>query len=143
VIVIDPVRTRSAQVADVHLALRPGTDSALALGMIHVIIRDGLVDHDYVEKYTVGFDALAKRAQEYAPERVAEITGLTVAQIEALSHDYAKAQPSAIRIGVAIERNGNGGQAVRALSALPALVGAFRKPGGGCHCGPSRFAGTN
>jgi len=131
VIVIDPVRTRSAQVADVHLALRPGTDSALALGMIHVIIRDRLVDHDYVEKYTVGFDALAKRAQEYAPERVAEITGLTVAQIEALSHDYAKAQPSAIRIGVAIERNGNGGQAVRALSALPALVGAFRKPGGG------------
>jgi anaerobic selenocysteine-containing dehydrogenase len=106
-------------------------DSALALGMIHVIIRDGLVDQDYVEKYTVGFDALSKRAQEYAPDRVARITGLTVSQIEQLSHDYAKAQPSAIRIGVAIERNGNGGQAVRALSALPALVGAFRKPGGG------------
>ncbi len=131
VIVIDPVRTRSAQAADVHLALRPGTDSALALGMIHVIIRDQLVDRDYVEKYTVGFDKLAKRAEEYAPARVAEITGLTVAQVEQLAHDFAKSQPSAIRIGVAIERNGNGGQAVRALSSLPALVGAFRKPGGG------------
>ncbi len=131
VIVIDPVRTRSAQAADVHLALRPGTDSALALGMIHVIVRDQLVDHDYVEKYTVGFDALARRAQDYPPARVAEITGLSAAQIEQLAHDFAKAQPSAIRIGVAIERNGNGGQAVRALSSLPALVGAFRKPGGG------------
>ncbi len=130
-IVIDPVRTRSAQAADVHLALRPGTDSALALGMIHVIVRDQLVDHDYVEKYTVGFDALARRAQDYPPARVAEITGLSAAQIEQLAHDFAKAQPSAIRIGVAIERNGNGGQAVRALSSLPALVGAFRKPGGG------------
>ncbi len=131
VIVIDPVRTRSAQAADVHLALRPGTDSALALGMIHVIVRDNLVDHDYVAKYTVGFDALARRAQDYPPARVAEITGLSAAQVEQLAHDFAKSQPSAIRIGVAIERNGNGGQAVRALSSLPALVGAFRKPGGG------------
>ena len=131
VVVIDPVCTRSAQAADVHLALRPGTDSALALGMINVIIRDGLVDQDYVEKYTVGFDKLAKRASAYTPAKVAEITGLTAEQIEQLAHDFAKAQPSAIRIGVAIERNGNGGQAVRALSSLPALVGAFRKPGGG------------
>lgn len=131
VIVIDPVRTRSAQAADQHLALRPGTDAALALGMIHVIVRDGLVDRDYVERHTVGFDKLAARAQAYSPARVAEITGLTPAEVEGLAHDYAKGQPSAIRIGVAIERNGNGGQAVRALASLPALVGAFRRPGGG------------
>lgn len=131
VVVIDPVRTRSAQAADRHLALRPGTDAALAMGMIHVIVRDGLVDRDYVELYTTGFDALAARAQDYPPSRVAEITGLSVAEVEELARDYATAQPSAIRIGVAIERNGNGGQAVRALASLPALVGAFRKPGGG------------
>ena len=131
VVVVDPVRTRSAEAADVHLALRPGTDAALALGMIHVIIRDGLVDRDYVDQYTVGYDALAERANSYGPARVAGITGLTEAQVVQLAHDYAKAQPSAIRIGVAIERNGSGGQAVRALASLPALVGAFRRPGGG------------
>ena len=130
-VVVDPVRTRSAQAADWHLAIRPGTDAALAMGMIHVIITEGLTDRDYVDNYTVGFDELAQRAAEYPPERVASITGVSPDDVRKLAREYAKTQPSAIRIGVAIERNSNGGQAVRALSCLPALVGAWRKPGGG------------
>lgn len=131
VVVVDPVRTRTAQAADWHLAIRPGTDSALAMGMIHVIIAEGLTDRDYVDNYTVGFDELAQRAADYTPDRVADITGIPADDIRKLAREYAKTQPSAIRIGVAIERNSNGGQAVRALACLPALVGAWRKPGGG------------
>jgi anaerobic selenocysteine-containing dehydrogenase len=131
VVVVDPVRTRSAEAADWHLAIRPGTDAALAMGMIHVIIAEGLVDRDYVERYTAGYDALARRAADYPAERVAQITGIPAGDVRTLARDYARSQPSAIRIGVAIERNRNGGQAVRALSCLPALVGAWRRPGGG------------
>jgi anaerobic selenocysteine-containing dehydrogenase len=131
VVVIDPARTRSAQAADWHIAVKPGTDAALAMGMANVIIAEGLVDKEYVDAYTTGYDELAQRAAEYTPEKVSGITGVSVDDIRTLARDYAKAQPSAIRIGVAIERNGSGGQAVRALSCLPALVGAWRKPGGG------------
>jgi anaerobic selenocysteine-containing dehydrogenase len=131
VVVVDPVRTRTAEAADWHLAIRPGTDAALAMGMIHVIIDENLVDREYVGNYTVGYEDLAGRAAEYTPQRVAEITGITAAEVRTLARDYARNQPCAIRIGVAIERNRNGGQAVRALSCLPALVGAWRKPGGG------------
>jgi len=131
VVVIDPLKTKTAQLADWHIPIRPGTDAALALGMMHVIIRDGLVDQDYVSKYTVGYDELAQRAAEYTPAKVAEITGLPAEDVVKLARDYAQQQPSAIRIGVGIERSAGGGQLVRALSCLPALVGAWRKPGGG------------
>lgn len=131
VVVIDPVRNRTTQKADWHIPIRPGTDAALALGMMNVIISENLVDTDYVEKYTVGYEELKARASEYPPERVSEITGIPVEDILKLSREYATSQPSVIRIGVAIERNSSGGQAVRALSCLPALVGAWRKPGGG------------
>ncbi|MEO8040098.1 MAG: molybdopterin-dependent oxidoreductase, partial [Betaproteobacteria bacterium] len=131
IVVVDPLRTKTAQLADWHIPIRPGTDAALALGMMHVIIRDGLVDRDYVAKYTVGYDELAERAADYPPERVAEITGLPVEDVVRLAREYAQTQPAAIRIGVAIERSAGGGQLVRALSCLPALVGAWRKPGGG------------
>jgi anaerobic selenocysteine-containing dehydrogenase len=130
-VVVDPVRTRSAQAADWHLAIRPGTDAALAMGMIHVIVAEGLVDRDYVDNHTVGYEELAQRAADYTPEHVAAITGISADDVRTLAREYARSQPSAIRIGVAIERNRNGGQAVRALSCLPALVGAWRKPGGG------------
>jgi len=131
VVVIDPVRSRTAKRADVHVAIRPGTDGALALGMAHVIVRDGLVDEDYVARHTVGFDDLRERLAEYPPERVAEITGVPAAQIEGLAREYATAQPAAIRLGVAIERHASGGQAVRAITSLPALTGAWRHVGGG------------
>jgi anaerobic selenocysteine-containing dehydrogenase len=131
VVVIDPMRNRTAEEADWHLPIRPGTDGALALGMINVIINENLIDNDYVEKYTVGYSELKKRAEEYPPELVSSITGLPAADIVQLAREYASAQPAAIRFGVGIERQPGGGQCVRAISCLPALVGAWRKPGGG------------
>jgi anaerobic selenocysteine-containing dehydrogenase len=131
VVAIDPVRTRTAQRADWHLPIRPGTDGALALGMMHVIINEGLIDRDYVERHTVGFAELRERVQQYPPATVSEITGIPAADILTLSREYAGRQPSVIRIGVAIERHAGGGQCVRAISCLPALVGAWRRPGGG------------
>ncbi len=131
VVVIDPTYSRTAQSADWHIPIRPGTDGALALGMMHVIIAEHLVDTDYVEKYTVGYEELKERVSTYTPEHVSAITGIPAADIRTLSREYATAQPSVIRIGVAIERHSGGGQCVRALTCLPALVGAWRKPGGG------------
>ncbi|MCK6076658.1 molybdopterin-containing oxidoreductase family protein [Paenibacillus silvae] len=131
IVVIDPVHTKTAAQADWHIALRPGTDSALALGMMNVIINENLIDVDYVENYTVGYPELKERSQQFPPSRVAEITGLPEATILQLAREYATSQPAAIRVGVGMERNRNGGQSMRAIASLPALVGAFRKPGGG------------
>jgi anaerobic selenocysteine-containing dehydrogenase len=131
VVVIDPVATRTAKLADWHIPIRPGTDAALALGMMNVIIAEDLVDHDYVEKYTLGFDELRARVAEYTPEKVAAITGVAEADLRALARGFATAQPSVIRMGVGIERSAGGGNAVRALSCLPALVGAWKHCGGG------------
>jgi anaerobic selenocysteine-containing dehydrogenase len=131
VVVVDPVRTRTARSADWHIPIRPGTDAALALGLINVIVADGLVDRDYVDNHTLGYEELALRAKDYPPARVAEITGVPAADVEKLAREYATTQPAAIRIGVAIERHTGGGQTVRAIACLPALVGAWRRPGGG------------
>jgi anaerobic selenocysteine-containing dehydrogenase len=131
VVVVDPLRSRTAKHADWHIPIRPGTDTALALAMMHVIIGENLYDADYVEKYTVGFDELAERVTQYTPEWAAEQTGVSADDIRTLAREYATTQPSMIRIGVAIERHAGGGQTVRALSCLPGLVGAWRRPGGG------------
>jgi anaerobic selenocysteine-containing dehydrogenase len=131
VVVVDPVRTRTAAAADQHIPIRPGTDGALALAMAHVIIAEGLTDSDYVDKYTVGFAEFAERVEQYTPEWAAAETGVPAETIRVLAREYAAAQPSLIRIGVAVERHAGGGQTVRALSVLPALVGAWRQPGGG------------
>jgi anaerobic selenocysteine-containing dehydrogenase len=131
IVVIDPYRSRTAKQADWHIAVKPGTDAALALGMINVIVEEGLVDHDYVEKYTVGFEELKARAAEFPVERVAAITGVPAADILTLAREYAKADVAAIREGVALERCPGGGDAVRLITCLPALVGAWRHVGGG------------
>jgi len=131
VVVVDPVSTRTAKQADWHLAIRPGTDAALALGMINVIIAEDLVDHDYVANHTVGYEALKARAAGFVPDRVAAITGLAADDIRTLAREFATMQPSVIRMGVAIERNASGGNAVRAMACLPALVGSWRHCGGG------------
>jgi anaerobic selenocysteine-containing dehydrogenase len=131
IVVIDPVRTRTAKQADWHVQIRPGTDAALALAMMNVIIEEDLVDHDYVEKYTLGFDDLQARAAQYPPDMAAEITGVAATDIRKLAREYARNQPSAIRQGVALERSRGGGQAIRAVTCLPALVGAWRHVGGG------------
>jgi anaerobic selenocysteine-containing dehydrogenase len=130
-VVIDPVKTRTAREADWHLPIRPGTDSALALAMMNIIIGENLVDRDYVENYALGFDELRERVQAYSPEKVAKITGIPAQDIRTLAREYANTQPSVIRIGVAIERHAGGGQTVRATACLPALVGAWRHVGGG------------
>lgn len=131
VVVIDPARTQTTAMVDQHIRVRPGTDGALALAMIHVIIRENLVDRDYVAQHTVGYEELVAHVAQYTPEFAAAETGVDAEVIRTLAREYASAQPSAIRIGVAIERSAGGGQLVRALACLPALVGAWRKPGGG------------
>lgn len=131
IVVIDPVSTRTAKQADWHIRIRPGTDAALALGLMNVIIAEGLVDQDYVDRYTLGYDQLKARAAEFPPERVESITGIPAADVRRLAREYANTQPSAIRQGVAVERCPGGGDAVRAITCLPALTGAWRHVGGG------------
>lgn len=131
VVVIDPVRTRSAQMADQHIRIRPGTDAALALAMMNVIIGEQLLDADYVRDHTTGFGELAAHVAQYTPEFAQAQTGVPADVVRTLAREYARTQPSAIRIGVGIERSAGGGQLVRALTCLPALVGAWRRPGGG------------
>jgi anaerobic selenocysteine-containing dehydrogenase len=131
VVTVDPFRSRTAEKSDRHLALLPGTDAALALGMMHVVFRDHLEDRDYLERYTVGADDLRQRAREWPPERAAEVTGLDPGEIESFAREYASTHPSAIRINYGLNRHAGGGMAVRTVSCLPAVVGAWRHPGGG------------
>ena len=131
VVVIDSYASRTAKEADWHICPKPGTDGALAMAMMNVIIGEGLVDHDYVDNYTVGFSELAEKAKERTPEWAAEITGISADDIRKFAREYAKSQPSAIRIGVALEKSWGGSQAIRAVASLPALTGAWRHVGGG------------
>ncbi|MBI3962479.1 MAG: molybdopterin oxidoreductase family protein, partial [Deinococcus sp.] len=130
-IVIDPWRNRTAAQADWYLQILPGTDAALALGMMHLIFKEGLQDDDYLEKYTVGAKQLKERAKAYPPERVARITGLAVNDIVTLARQYATTRPAAIRVNYGLSRHAGGGMAVRTISCLPAVIGAWREPGGG------------
>jgi molybdopterin guanine dinucleotide-containing S/N-oxide reductase-like protein len=130
-IVIDPYRTRTAALADWHIAIRPGTDAALALGMMHVILRDGLEDRAYIAEMTHGFERLSERVREYTPEKVAAWTGMTAAEVERLAREYATTRPAAIRLNYGVQRCENGGTAARAVAMLPALTGAWKHRGGG------------
>jgi anaerobic selenocysteine-containing dehydrogenase len=131
VVVIDPLRHRTAQAADWYIPIRPGTDGALALAMMHVIVNEGLMDKEYVDAHTVGYAELAERVQQYPPDWASQVTGVPADDIITLAREYATSQPSAIRIGVALERHAGGGQTVRSIACLPALVGAWRHVGGG------------
>jgi anaerobic selenocysteine-containing dehydrogenase len=131
VVVIDPVRTRTAAAADWHIQPRPGTDAALALGMMRVIVDEGLHDADYIERHTVGFDALRERRADYPPERVAEITGIPASEIARLARAYATTRPAAIRLLIGLEHHANGAATYQAISCLPAITGAWRDHGGG------------
>ncbi len=131
VVVIDAYASKTAKEADWHICPKPGTDGALAMAMMNVIIAEGLVDQDYVDKYTVGFTELAEKAMERTPEWAEAITGVSAEDIRKLAREYATTQPSAIRIGVALEKSWGGGQAIRAVTSLPALTGAWRHVGGG------------
>jgi anaerobic selenocysteine-containing dehydrogenase len=133
VICIDPLRTRTAAASDEHIAIRPGTDAALALGMMHVLFRDGLEDRQYLDEMTIGWQKLRDRVlAEYAPERVANICRLPVETIERLGTLYGNTRPTFIRLNYGLQRHAGGGSAVRAISLLPAITGAWNDAGGGC-----------
>ena len=131
VVVIDPRRTRTAQVADLHLAPRPGTDGALALGLAHIIVSQEQHNESWLNAYTVGWPQLRERLAEYTPARVAAVTGLPVETIIDLAHRYAETRPGLIKIADGLQRHRNGGQTVRAICALPALTGQYGRLGGG------------
>jgi anaerobic selenocysteine-containing dehydrogenase len=130
-VAIDPYRSLTAEKCHRHIALLPGTDSALALGLMHVLIRDDLIDHDYVERHTLGFDQLRERASRYDPVRVAAICGISAAEIEWLARIYGNTRPGLIRLNYGVQRVRGGGMAARNIACLPALVGAFRDAAGG------------
>ena len=128
---IDPRKSETADKCQVHLALRPGTDAALALALMHELIVHDWLDHDYIAQYTSGWDALRERALQWPPERAAHVCGLDVAQITDLARDWGNTKPAAIRLNYGMQRVRGGGNAVRAIACLPALTGAWRHRAGG------------
>jgi anaerobic selenocysteine-containing dehydrogenase len=142
-VVIDPYRTRTAECADWYLPINPGTDAALALGMMHVIIGENLHDSDYVSKYTLGFDALCEKVKDYPPERVAQWTGIAADDIRKLAREYATIRPSVIRLNYGIQRSEGGGMATRAVAMLPCITGGWKDVGGGLQLSTSGSFGLN
>lgn len=130
-VVIDPYQTRTARLADWHIAINPGTDAALALGMMHILIRDHLYDEAYVVEQTHGFEQLREHVEQYTPDRVAGWTGMAAEDVELLAHEYATITPAVIRMNYGVQRSEFGGTAARAICMLPALTGAWRHLGGG------------
>jgi anaerobic selenocysteine-containing dehydrogenase len=143
VIHIDVHRNRTSAWADRFVHLRPGTDAALALGMMHVIIRDGLTDMAFLEQNTLGYEDLFEQAAEYTPARVEEITGVPAAEVEELGRLYGSTSPSFIRIGNGLQHHDNGGMIVRTISCLPALTGQWGIRGGGAMKGNSWYSRLN
>ena len=131
VVAIDPYRSLSAEKCTQHLALLPGTDGALALGMMHVLIAENLVDRDYIARHTLGFEQLAGRAKQYTPEWTARTCGLRVEEVVQLARDYGATRPAAIRLNYGMQRHAGGGIAARTVACLPALTGAWRDAAGG------------
>ena len=146
-ICIDPRRTETAEKCHEHIALLPGTDAALALALMHELIRNDWLDHDYLAQYTLGWDALRDHALQWPPERAAQICGIAVDQITALARDYGgcllRGEPAAIRMNYGVQRVHGGGNAVRAIACLPALIGAWRHRAGGVLLSSSGAFGVN
>jgi anaerobic selenocysteine-containing dehydrogenase len=130
-VTVDPYRTRTAAQSDQHLQLAPGTDAALALGMMHVILSEGLEDGEYLARHAEGLEQLRGRVSEWPPTRSAEVTGLSEQEIVGFARDYATTRPAIIRLLLGLQRHGGGGMAVRSIACLPALVGSWRERGGG------------
>jgi len=128
---IDPVKSRTAATADHHLAPVPGTDAALALGLMHVVLAEGAEDREFIERHTLGWEAFHERILEFTPERVAGICGLPVESVVGLGRRIAHTRPTGIRIGIGIQRHGGGGMAVRTITCLPGVTGDWRHAGGG------------
>jgi anaerobic selenocysteine-containing dehydrogenase len=132
IVAIDPYRSLSAEKCTQHIALLPGTDGALALGMMHVLISEGLLDRDYIIRYTAGYPALEKRVlEEYSPAWAASVCGISVEEVVSLAREYGTIKPAAIRLNYGMQRHAGGGIAARTIACLPALTGAWRDAAGG------------
>jgi anaerobic selenocysteine-containing dehydrogenase len=131
VVVVDPIRTVTAEAADSFVQLLPGTDAALALGIVHVLIRDGLVDEGYVERRTTGFEGLADAAAPWTPERTAATCGIAAGQVVELARDVGTIRPSVIRVLIGAEHTAHGAEAYRAIATIPSITGAWQDRGGG------------
>ena len=131
IVVVDPIRTATAEAADWFIQPFPGTDAALMLAMMHILIRDGLLDREYIDAHTTGFAELADHVADWTPPRAAEVCGLPIETIEELAHAYATVTPAAIRVLVGPEHRENGAMFFRTLACLPLLTGAWRHRGGG------------
>jgi anaerobic selenocysteine-containing dehydrogenase len=142
-VVIDPTRTRTADAADRHLALVPGTDAALALGLLHVVLSEGAEDRDFIDRHTLGWDAFRRRILDYPPARVALICGLPVDAIVELGKRIARTRPTGIRVTMGLQRHGGGGMAVRTITCIPGVTGDWRYPGGGVGYDTRGFFGVN
>jgi len=142
-ICIDPRRTETAEKCHQHLAIQPGTDGALALGLMHELITHGWLDEDYIARHVDGFDKLRPRALEWPPERTAQVCGLGADEVRQLAQAYAGTRPAAIRLNYGMQRCRGGGNAVRLVALLPCLTGAWRQRGGGLLLSSSHwFRGT-
>ncbi len=145
IVTIDPHRSRTAARSDWWLPIRPGTDAALALGVIHVLFRDGLQDQDYLDRYCLGAAQLRERVlKEYPPEIVSQATGLSIEEVERFAREYGRARelfggPALIRLNYGLQRHGGGGMAVRTICCLPAVTGDWRHPGGGALLSTSKL----
>ena len=128
---IDPRKTETADKCHEHIALYPGTDAALALALMHELIKNDWLDHDYITRHTLGWEQLRERALQWPPERAAEVCGVPAEQIRQLAKDYGTTKPAAIRLNYGMQRVRGGGNAVRAVACLPALTGAWRHRAGG------------
>ncbi len=142
-IVIDPVRTKTASLADQHIRINPGSDLALALGLMHLLFANGQFDQEYLDAHSNGWTELRESVQEYTPEKVAACTGIPEAEIVALAHAYGETKPSVIRLNYGVQRSERGGAAVRAIAMLPVITGAWRHIGGGMQLSTSQAFNFN
>jgi anaerobic selenocysteine-containing dehydrogenase len=142
-VVIDPIRTRTADAADVHLAPIPGTDAALALGLLNVVLAEGAEDRDFLSRHTHGWEAFRQRILEYPPDRVAGMCGLPAPAIVDLGTRIARTRPTGIRLTMGLQRHGGGGMAVRTITCIPGVTGDWRYPGGGAAYDTRGFFGVN
>jgi anaerobic selenocysteine-containing dehydrogenase len=138
VICIDPIRTRTARQCDEWIPIRPGTDAALALGMMHVLFTENLKDDDFIARHTLGVEQLCVRAREWTPERASATTGIPADTIVSLARRYGRSKNAFIRVNYGLQRHAGGGMAVRTIACLPAITGHWRKPGGGVQLSTSK-----
>ncbi|PWU03887.1 MAG: molybdopterin oxidoreductase [Terriglobia bacterium] len=140
---IDPHRNRTGAASDKHFSINPGSDTALALAMMHVILGEQLYDADYVARYTEGFDGLRERVRHWTPQRAAELTGIAAEEIVSLAREYATTRPAVIRLNYGVQRSERGAMAVRAIALLPVLTGSWKDIGGGLQLSTSQAFHVN